>query len=73
MPTTYNELVGMYGEEYMEMWCGWVVPCPVCGGDGGGETLPTGPYDNGRWVECQRCGGTGSVETEPAGQEHTED
>lgn len=67
---TYNEYVGFYGEDYVELYCA-VVSCPVCGGDGGGETMPAGPHDTGRWVECQHCGGTGSIPTEPAGIEHT--
>lgn len=73
MPVTYSEYVGTYGEDYMELWCAWVVPCPKCGGDGGGETMPTGPHDTGEWIECSGCGGAGHVGTEPAGIEHTED
>lgn len=49
-----------------------MVACPACGGDGGGEAMPTGPHDSGRWVECNHCGGTGSIDTEPAGFEHTD-
>lgn len=70
---TYNEIVAAYGEDYMELWCALLAPCPACGGDGGGEATPTVPHDTGRWIECQHCGGTGSVATEPAGIEHTED
>lgn len=67
---SFNQLVGIYGECHLrDEWC--LVPCPECNGDGGGETLPTGPHDAGRWIECSHCGGTGSVDTEHAGIEHT--
>ena len=62
---TYNEYIGVYGEDYMELWCA-CVPCPVCDGDGVGEAMPTGPHDTGRWVECRHCGGTGSVRRTPS-------
>lgn len=69
---SYNQLAGIYGDDYLRSYAGIQV-CPECGGDGGGETMPTGPHDTGRWVECSHCGGTGSVDSEPAGIEHTED
>lgn len=68
---SYSQLAGLYGDEYLSLWAG-LQACPECGGDGGGETLPTCLHDTGRWIECIHCGGTGSVDTEPAGIEHTE-
>ncbi len=72
MPTTFNEFIGMYGEDYMDLWCAHWVACPSCGGDGGCEKMPAGPHDTGIWIECRHCCGTGCVTTESAGIEHTE-
>lgn len=77
MPTpqetpSFAQLAGLYGEQYLADFAG-LYPCPACGGDGGGEAMPTGPHDTGRWIDCGHCGGTGSVASEPAGIEHTED
>lgn len=69
---SFNQLAGIYGEDHLlQEWD--LRPCPECNGDGGGEALPTGPHDTGRWVACLHCGGTGSVDSAPAGIEHTED
>jgi len=47
----------------------FIDPCPDCGGDGGGESMPYGynPQNGApltRWIECRTCDGRGEVETE---------
>lgn len=73
MPATYSEYVGTYGDDYIELWCAWMVPCPECGGDGGRETMPTGPHETAQWIECAHCSGTGTGGAAPAGIELTDD
>jgi DnaJ-class molecular chaperone len=43
---------------------GFRVVCPMCGGDGGWDQVPSMTI----WIECTYCDGCGTIPTEPAGE-----
>lgn len=69
MKSTYDEMLGLYGQEALDIasYRGpemRIVACPSCGGDGGWEKSPRQGQMSGDWQECRCCDGVGEYEIE---------